>query len=577
MASTSPNVHKTAIIPFWRDVRVLAVIGQAIFMVMVLVGIGWLIRNFLVNAEAQGIRIGFDFLNTTAGFDIKEGIGYQATDTFGRALWVGLVNTIRVSFIGIILTTIVALVVGIARLSNNWLISRTAALYIEMARNVPLLVLLVFIYAVILKLPPVKASIQPFGWPIFLNQRGVALPGLTPTASFPIWLTFVVLAIILALVLWLIQSRQEEQTGYPVNKVGSAIVTFLMVVALGWFVATTFSSDQAMMVTSSRNIASFDDFETIFLTKIDRDALKELGIDQTTLDSLTSAKAVADLKAKLTDQLAGAKQGAEIAAAESEAQLASKDTGSPEIETLEEQLDILDEATITVCAVTDTPAEINAVSQLRQRNIPVDLESGKNSNEAGEAYAKGNCDLLAGGHAELAAERAILEDPVAHVIVPISVAPLVADIPAPVGFNIQGGIKLSPEFAALLAGLVIYTGAFAAEIVRGGILAISKGQSEAARALGLSEMQRLRLIILPQALRVIIPPMTNQYLNLAKNSSLAVAIGFPDLVAVGKTVMNQSGLAVQVILIFMVSYLILSLTISAFLNWYNRRVALVER
>jgi general L-amino acid transport system permease protein len=128
-----------------------------------------------------------------------------------------------------------------------------------------------------------------------------------------------------------------------------------------------------------------------------------------------------------------------------------------------------------------------------------------------------------------------------------------------------------------LAGLVIYTGAFAAEIVRGGILAISKGQSEAARALGLSEMQRLRLIILPQALRVIIPPMTNQYLNLAKNSSLAVAIGFPDLVAVGKTVMNQSGLAVQVILIFMVSYLILSLTISAFLNWYNRRVALVER
>ncbi|HXW00493.1 MAG TPA: ABC transporter permease subunit, partial [Anaerolineae bacterium] len=149
--------------------------------------------------------------------------------------------------------------------------------------------------------------------------------------------------------------------------------------------------------------------------------------------------------------------------------------------------------------------------------------------------------------------------------------------PAPSGFNIQGGTRLTPEFFALLAGLVIYTGAFASEIVRAGILAVSKGQSEAARALGLTESQRLRLIVLPQALRVIIPPMTSQYLNLTKNSSLAVAIGFPDLVAVGNTVLNQSGLAVQVILIFMICYLTLSLTISAFLNWYNKKVALVER
>ena len=149
--------------------------------------------------------------------------------------------------------------------------------------------------------------------------------------------------------------------------------------------------------------------------------------------------------------------------------------------------------------------------------------------------------------------------------------------PALAGFNIQGGTRLTPEFAGLLLGLVIYTGAFAAEIVRAGILAVSKGQSEAARALGLSEGQRLRLIVLPQAMRVIIPPMTSQYLNLTKNSSLAVAIAFPDLVAVGNTVMNQSGFAVQVIIVFMVSYLTLSLTISAFLNWYNKKVALVER
>jgi general L-amino acid transport system permease protein len=209
--------------------------------------------------------------------------------------------------------------------------------------------------------------------------------------------------------------------------------------------------------------------------------------------------------------------------------------------------------------------------------VPVEVKGENNMRRAGSAYSAGDCDLLAGNQAELAAERAILEAPSTHVLIPVSVPPLVANVPAPVGFNIQGGASLSPEFAALLIGLVIYTGAFAAEIVRAGILAVSKGQTEAARALGLNEWQRLRLIVLPQALRVIIPPMTSQYLNLTKNSSLAVAIAYPDLVSVGNTVLNQSGFAVQVIIIFMVSYLTLSLSISAFLNWYNARVRLVER
>jgi general L-amino acid transport system permease protein len=230
-----------------------------------------------------------------------------------------------------------------------------------------------------------------------------------------------------------------------------------------------------------------------------------------------------------------------------------------------------------VCAVEDSPAQINAAGQLRQINVPIEVESEDSMAEAGKTYADGDCDLLAGTDSEMAAERALLEDPDKHTIISVSMPPLVVNAPAPAGFNIRGGLKLTPEFAALLVGLVIYTGAFASEIVRAGILAVSKGQSEAARALGLSEGQRLRLIVLPQALRVIIPPMTSQYLNLTKNSSLAVAIGYPDLVAVGTTVLNQSGYAVQVILIFMASYLSLSLIISAFLNWYNKKVALVER
>lgn len=560
MATMSPNVKQEAAIPFWRDVRVLGIIGQVIVTALVLVAILWLINNFRTNASDQGLDIGFGFLNTTAAFDIKEGIEYKPTDTFGRALWVGIVNTIRVSFIGIILTTFVAVIVGIARLSNNWLINKVATVYIEIVRNVPLLVLLFFLYfGVILSLPSVQQAVRPFGWPIFLSQRGIAMPGLTPTAGFPIWLAFIVLAFILVMVLWTIQSRQEERTGEPVNKTGSAIVAFIIVAGIGWFATGGFTSDQAIMVASSRNIQDFRDFETIYLLQIDDDALAETGVDRATLDRLSTADGVAAYKAEINEQLEAG------------------DLPEAEAEILDTRLGILNAGAITVCGVEDSVGEINAASQLRRQNIPVKVEGEPTMRRAGGSYAGGGCDILAGRQAELAAERAILEEPSAHELIPISVAPLIVNTPALAGFNIQGGISLTPEFAGILIGLVFYTGAFAAEIVRAGILAVSKGQTEAARALGLNDGQRLRLIVLPQAMRVIIPPMTSQYLNLTKNSSLAVAIAFPDLVAVGNTVMNQSGLAVQVIIIFMVSYLTLSLTISAFLNWYNKKVALVER
>ena len=153
-------------------------------------------------------------------------------------------------------------------------------------------------------------------------------------------------------------------------------------------------------------------------------------------------------------------------------------------------------------------------------------------------------------------------------------APTAMDVPELRGFNFAGGLTVTPEFTALLVGLVLYTGTFIAEIVRGGILAVAHGQTEAGLALGLSRGQVLRLIILPQALRVIIPPLTSQYLNLTKNSSLAVAIGYPDLVSTANTAINQTGQAVEGIAVIMAVYLTVSLSISAFMNWYNRRIAL---
>ncbi|MCB0190503.1 MAG: ABC transporter permease subunit [Anaerolineae bacterium] len=556
MASTSPNIKQEASIPFWRDVRVLGIIAQIIFTILVIIFFAWLVNNFITNAENQGLEIGFDFLNSTASFDIAEGIEYEATDTFGRALWVGVVNTLRVSLIGIVLTTLLGIVVGIARLSNNWLISRVATVYIEIVRNIPLLVLLFFIYfAVILKLPAVSDSAQLFGLPIYLNNRGIAVPGLSATSAFPIWLAFIILGVILAMVLWTIQSRKEEQTGESINKFGNAVFAFLIVAFIGWIVTSAFASDQAIMVSASKNISDFDDFESIYVASIDDDALAELGSER----NLTTILDVAEYRAELTDQL-------------------ESGTLSPEeAELVEGRLDVLNDGAVTLCAVENSASEINAASQLRRRNIPVDVNGVDSVSQAGSAYAAGDCDILAGTQAELASERAILEAPDAHELIATNAPPLVLNTPAPAGFNIQGGVKLTPEFAALLIGLVIYTGSYAAEIVRAGILAVSKGQTEAARALGLNDTQRLRLIVLPQAMRVIIPPMTSQYLNLTKNSSLAVAIGYPDLVGVGNTVLNQSGFAVQVIIIFMVAYLTISLSISTFLNWYNQKVALVER
>jgi general L-amino acid transport system permease protein len=237
----------------------------------------------------------------------------------------------------------------------------------------------------------------------------------------------------------------------------------------------------------------------------------------------------------------------------------------------------LREAALKVCVLKDSPAEPNFTTQLNRRNIPYEVNRFDRPDQAGQAYGEGECEAFVGDRATLAAERSALENPGGHLLAPIEEYPVVMSAPRLEGLNLVGGTRLTPEYAAILFGLVLYTAAFIAEIVRAGILAVPRGQSEAARALGLTEGQRLRLVVLPQALRVIIPPLTSQYLNLTKNSSLAIAVGYPDLVAVTNTILNQSGRAIQVVALVMLSYLSVSLAISALLNWYNRRVALVER
>jgi len=382
-------------IPFWRDVRVLRVLLQILFLIGVVLLAGLLYTNMLRGLSKLGLTLNLDFLGNEAGFDISEGIEYSPSETYLKAFWVGVVNTLKVSFIGIICATILGFIAGIARLSSNWLIRTLAAVYVECFRNIPLLLQILFWYsAVILKLPRVGESISLAGG-VFINQRGLYFPSPEPTASLKIWSGFLLAGLILAAVLYIVRWRQLRRLERPGFRAKWALPGFLIVAILGWFL---------------------------------------------------------------------------------------------------------------------TPEK-----------------------------------------------------------------PFTLDFPVLKGFNFVGGVNLSPEFSALLIGLSVYTGAFIAEIVRSGIQAVVKGQREAARAVGLSEGQTLRLVVLPQAVPIIVPPLTSQYLNLAKNSSLAIAIGFPDMFSIGHTMMLQTGQSIPVFAMIMVSYLIMSLTTSAGMNWYNRWINRIGR
>ena len=369
---------------------------QVVMVAAVIAFFAYIANNTLHNMAQRGISTGFGFLDQKAGFGILMSlIEYDADHTYGRTFFVGLLNTLLVSFLGIIVATILGFIIGIARLTTNWLVARIAAAYIEIFRNIPLLLQILFWYfAVLSTLPSPRQSLSFLGIG-YLNVRGLYLPAPVPEPGF-----------------WVIGS----------------------VLALG-VVATLF------------------------------------------------VRRWAHKRQELTGQ--------------------------------------------------QFPVFFTALALIIGLPVLVFVAMG---------------------------------------------LPLRWEMPVLRGFNFSGGLPIIPELVALVLALSIYTAAFIAEIVRAGILAVSHGQTEAARALGLRSTLSLRLVVIPQAMRVIIPPLTSQYLNLAKNSSLATAVGYPDLVAVWSgTTLNQTGQAVEIILMTMAVYLTISLLISSFMNWYNRRTALVER
>src|SRR6267154_1959295 len=373
-------------------------IAYQVVLCAIIIFLAWsAVRNAVDNLERAKIASGFGFWNQTSGFDISQTlIEYSAqAGTYGRAFWVGLLNTLLVAAIGIVLATIVGFLAGIARLSRNFLLSKLSAGYVELIRNVPLLLQLLFWYNAVLKALPDMRDSWTLPGSIYLNNRGFFSP-------------------------------------YPIFGVGMEFVAGAFVVGIVGAIAYAHWARKKQERTGEQSPV----------------ALVALGLI----------------------------------------------IGLPLL-----------------------------------------------------AF------FLAG-------------------------MPATLEFPEKGRFNIRGGLEILPEFVALLIGLTLYTGAFIAEVVRAGIMAVSKGQTEAAGALGLRGGPTLKLVVIPQAVRVIIPPLTNQYLNLTKNSSLAVFVGYPDLVQIFTgTVLNQTGQAVEVVMITMAVYLSISLVTSTLMNWYNSRIALVER
>lgn len=536
-----PSLRGNQRIPPWRDGRIIGILLQIVFVVLLILSLNWLFTNIGNNLDKLGAgqfsckeggtsyRCAFDFLSGEAQFPISESvISYDPnTDSFWRAIGIGVLNTGKVAVFGIILTTILGTFTGIARLSSNWLVSNIAKWYIDLMRNTPLLLQLFFLYFVIflVSLPSVN-EVRPFlGLPIFISQRGMNYPALVPMASFATWFAFIVLGLVQAQLIWVILGRREEQTGQESSRGRWAIFSFLVVVTIGWFVAGNNSNTEAALVSRASRIREFDDIPAL--------VERRLGVDVTDI-----------------------------------ATFLGNGTLTPEQ---------VDDAALKICALNESASEINLTAQLRAASVPFDVTRSDRPDQAIDTYAEGGCEIFVASQATLAAERDLLENSADQLIVPLPETPVRISAPKLEGFNFVGGSRLTLEFAAILLGLVLYTGAFVAEIVRAGILSVSKGQTEAARALGLTETQRLRLVVLPQALRVIIPPLTSQYLNLTKNSSLASAVLFPDLLRNINTIINQSGRPIQPVVIMALIYLLISLVISFFLNWYNQKIALVER
>lgn len=383
-------------VPIWRNVVVLQAVTQVLAAIAVATLIALLIATMMSNADRRGLRLGFEFLGWTAGFAMPDtAIPYSPSRSFLYAYWAGIANTFRAVLLAMFFTTVLGTLIGLARLSSNWLINRLATFYVETLRNLPLIVVAFFFYFGLLQNMPITQRAIHLPGPIFLSNRGVYVSWFDPTSSFGPWMLFILGGLVGAVALRLALLRYQEKTGRPAHSVLVPALTFAIVATVGWLVVP----------------------------------------------------------------------------------------GSP----------------------------------------------------------------------------------------------LLFDRPVLMGTNFQGGLKFTPEFFAIFSCLTMYIASYIAEIVRGAVQSIPKGQLEAARALGLNYPQTVQHVILPQALRIIVPPLIGQYVNLTKGSALAIVVGYADVFVVTRTIIERTGRSPQMFLLLIATYLVIGAVYAVIGNIYNRRIRIVER
>lgn len=559
----SVSGKQVSIIPaFLRDLRVLQALGQIIFVILVVALLSQILSSIMASLAAKNLTPNMAFLDSRAGFDIADPPSwYTSNSSYGTAFLVGLQNTIRVVVLGLILTTILGVLVGIFLLSSNWLIRTIARVYVELLRNTPLLLQLFAWYFIVM------LSLPEFRQPITIPNEGVTF--------IPIRLILYVLIYFLvrwwqqrspyrtAILTGLLAAFAAIELAYRFWGVGDTtssgfwlyLVVSIVLIAAAWFAPLRELRGQALGLAIGQLIGGLMFTFNVLPPAAFRVELRPL--------ALISVRGFVFPEFAPTQHF-----GEWLAFVGVGVALAillwlhfgrvTEETGRQFPRSTYALLSIVGFAVIGWIFTRLEPLPETVAVMQEQDGVQVmtlvPLE-----------------DARANGLLSKAQEQFYTDGPLWGAL------PEQRTNKAGIVTGLVHGSQISPEYMALLIGLVVYTSAFIAEIVRAGILAVPKGQLEAARALGLSTSQMLRIIVLPQALRVIIPPLGNQYLNLSKNSSLAVAIAYADLVFVTNTIMNQSGQSVTGITLLMIVYLSLSLLISLFTNLANRRFQLVTR
>ena len=565
-------------IPFYRNVKVLAIIAQVVFLVLVLIVLALILRNVVSGIQRLGISADFGFLGERAGFDISEvPIPYTADDSFGRAMLVAIVNTLKVALPGVALATLLGIGLALMRLSSNWILRQIATVYIETIRNIPLVIIIFLFFTVLFVpgLPRGRNAIMFWGGGL-LNNSGWALPWLFPGAGFRNWLPWLVAGLIAAAAILVVRRIQIVRSERPGNPWPPALAALVLIGTVGYFVASLNSAYPANLQIdfnpSRARITSYIDIDENgeFSRRVDR-AVGYVPV-RFVLGAGTVRREFPDSFVELRRTVYSTFRFPLIREREVE-------SASPRF--VDEEL----AATFGI-EFTNYPS-IGFVYQDRNRNGSYDRGEEADA-ETGEGFDGGDYRLVldvtgferrlvTGREGEVRVPRfdEFVTEPRVEIL---AAAPLLLSRPSiPGNLSGGGGLILTVAYLALVVALVVYTSTFIAEIVRGGILAVAKGQTEAAKALGLSGSQTFRLVVFPQAMRVIVPPMISQYLNLTKNSSLGVFAAYPDFFAVSAVIANQSGASVPIVLTLIVGYLAISLSFSLILNWYNERVKLVER